>query len=186
MNQRKSMVYLLALALTGLGAGCANGGDLGLSEQGHGIEEPPKPPKRVNCRMTGGGQIIAGANPDSFGGNAQPFRFGGVDGEWNHVTHEGDHFHGDPDTIVCLPPVGENDAPPPAAPTNAMLFSGTGLWNNDIVCDFVVYIEDHGEPGSDDYYEIEIDCGGFVYTAGDTLLHGNLQIHEVPAGHLPR
>src|SRR5690606_2613656 len=61
----------------------------------------PPPPETVPCRLTGGGQIEAGENPDSFGGNAQTPR-GRVGLHWNHVTHEGDHFLGVPETIECF------------------------------------------------------------------------------------
>lgn len=165
--------------------GCANDvGAIGSAEEGCEEYPPPPPPEVTLCRVTGGGQILADDNPDSFGGNARP-SFNS--GHWNHVTHEGDHLSGvpDPESIVCFN-TGENDAPPPAAPANTIEFSGTARWDHRNDCEFFVHIEDHGEPGTDDVYEITVTCGGVeVYSAGDTLLHGNLQIHEVPPGQLP-
>lgn len=138
------------------------------------------------CRVTGGGRILWEDHPDSFGGNAGPFRTG-VDGEWNHVNHEGNHFHGDPETVDCwnsdgLPP------DPPRAPFNTIRFTGSGYWDeHDEECTYAVEIEDHGEPGTEDHYLIDITCtGGVSYFASGTLFDGNLQIHAVPRGRLPR
>ncbi len=168
--------------------GCTNGLD-SVGSTGAGCKEHPPP--KVLCRVTGGGQILAGENPDTFGGNAQPFRTY-VGGHWNHITHEGDHLIGRPDTIECFTVEGD-PAAPPDAPANAARFSGTGTWNGEEGCEFTVYVEDHGEPatqggapGTDDFYSIEITCeSGATYSAGDTLLHGNIQIHDVPPGHMP-
>jgi hypothetical protein len=187
---------IIITLVAALGAmGCANGSDLGSHSAAHTYEPPPVdagkkhedagPPRGVPCRVTGGGQIEAGARPDSFGGNAQWVR-GDVRGHWNHVTHDNGHLVGRPDTIECFTVPGD-PAYPPAAPANAARFSGTGRYNGEI-CTFVVYVEDHGEGGGtderDDYYSIDIECpSGATYSAGDTLLHGNLQIHAVPPGH---
>lgn len=157
--------------------GCTADGPIGVSQ-----ERKVNPPENELCRVTGGGRILADDSPDSFGGNAQPFRTD-IDGEWNHVTHEGDHFHGDPAFIDCFDVEGD-EARPPRAPTNAIEFGGTGRWNDEEDCSFFVHIEDHGEPGTSDVYRIDIWCtSGASYSAGDTLLDGNLQIHEVPPGH---
>jgi hypothetical protein len=171
-------VFVVLAGATALG--CANAEDVGLSE---GRKVTPPPPEVELCRVTGGGRILAGESPDSFGGNAQPFGTD-VDGEWNHVTHDGAHFHGDPDTIECFNVEGA-PAAPPHAPANAILFSGTGTFDGEDGCAFSVYIEDHGEPGTSDVYMIDISCtSGASYSAGNTLYNGNLQIHSVPAGHL--
>jgi hypothetical protein len=173
-----------AIAPLALAGGCTNGDDgVGVTQQRK-EETPPPPPETALCRVTGGGQILAGDSPDSFGGNAQPFRTY-IGGEWNHVTHEGEHFHGDPDFISCSTVPGA-PAAPPNAPANAIFFSGMGTFDGEDGCDFSVYIEDHGEPGTSDYYSIDIACqSGASYSAGDVLLNGNLQIHAVPPGHLP-
>jgi hypothetical protein len=184
-------------ALTGVGAlfgGCVAEDTKTLSSA-HQVTPDAGQPKhdagipKVLCRVTGGGQIEAGENPDSFGGNAGPFR-GGARGHWNHVTHDDGHLNGsDIDFVECS--VVEGDpAAPPDAPANAIRFGGTGTFNGE-ECSFVVYIEDHGEPaleegapGTEDFYSIDIDCPTTDYSAENTLLHGNLQIHEVPPGHL--
>jgi len=42
---------------------------------------------------------------------------------------------------------------------------------------FTVYVEDNGEPGKDDVFIITLSTG---YSAGGTLLNGNIQIHKKP------
>lgn len=175
---------MIVLAFAAGSWGCTNAMDIGASEFAMGSKERPKK-RPVLCRVTGGGQIVAGENPDSFGGNAQPFQ-SDVDGEWNHVTHDGLHFHGDPRFIQCFN-VPDHAADPPEAPANAAIFGGTGRLDGEEGCEFLVYVEDHGEPGFEDFYAIEITCrSGASYAAGDTLLHGNIQIHDVPPGHTSR
>src|SRR5690606_20920463 len=73
---------------------------------------PPKKPGR--CWVTGGGQI----DGETFGGNAKPFRDGSVDGEWNHVDHQGNHFHGDPTEIITCDVVDGPGASPPQVEFN--------------------------------------------------------------------
>lgn len=176
---------MLAAVSIGVTGGCSQDPEAAVQR----ARKVQPPPETVPCRVTGGGQIEWGESPDSFGGNAQPFRTR-VGGEWNHVTHDGLHFHGRPDAIECW--VDANDEEPPSAGAAAIQFSGVGSFGPYRSCAFVVYIEDHGEPGAEpvtpDYYEISIDCPGseYDYYAGDTLLHGNLQLHAVPPGHLPR
>ena len=149
------------------------------------------PPVTGLCRLTGGGQILAadeGDRPDSFGGNAAPFR-GGFRGEWNHVTHDGLHFHAHTITFVeCT--VGANDEQPPEAGFSEIYFEGEGTLNRE-ECTFQVWAEDHGEgrnAPARDQYAIAIDCPTTDYDTGDPedLLHGNLQIHPVPPGFRPR
>ncbi len=162
--------------------GCPDAGEREDAGRDAGRDAGP-PPAAVPCRVTGGGQIVEGARPDSFGGNAQPFR-GGMLGHWNHVTHDDGHLIGRPTSIECFNVAGD-PADPPSAPANAARFTGTGRFGGE-TCTFEVYVEDHGEPGTDDVYEIDIDCPTQSYSAGGTLLHGNIQIHAVPPGHMPR
>lgn len=186
-----------ALAMFGAGCGVDPGsstGELDKKDKKECEEEPCEEEEPVPCRVTGGGQILWGTGDDevdSFGGNAQPFPRRDDWGEWNHVTHEGRHFVGDPLEIEC----GEefNDEEPPAAGADTITFRGVGTFDGED-CTFTVYIEDHGEPSAradapsfrTDYYQIDIDCEGTEddYFAGDWLYHGNLQLHEVPPGHL--
>lgn len=180
-----ALASIMALAQGAVVSGCTGGGDAALSRERK-VESPPEESVAGPCRVTGGGRIMAYGSPDSFGGNAQPFPRGGVDGEWNHVTHDGDHFHGDPASIECFNVAGA-PAAPPAAPANAILFSGMGRFNDEEGCDFAVYIEDHGEPGTEDFYAIDVWCpSGVSYGAANTLLDGNLQIHAVPVGRVRR
>lgn len=141
------------------------------------------------CRMTGGGQIVGeGENPDSFGGNAAPRR-GDFTGEWNHVTHDGAHFHGhEIDYVACY--VNDNDEEPPEAGFAEMVFRGEGTFEGED-CTFEVEVEDHGEganaPARDEY-SIRIDCPGtendYVTDDEAEILHGNIQIHPLPPGFL--
>lgn len=147
---------------------------------------PPPPPGR--CWVTGGGQIFpTGQAAAAFGGNAKPFADGRTDGgEWNHLSFDGNHFHGDPDanTIECFLVAGPGAAPP-RVEFNRIEFSGTGVWNHVSGYTFDVAIEDHGERGNNDTYAITIrDSGGtIVYSASGLLVHGNLQIHPTNPGH---
>lgn len=176
-----------AIAVMGALVGCGYDPDVGRIEAAHGEVPPPPEERDALCRVTGGGQIEAGDFPDSFGGNAQPFR-GDVIGHWNHVTHEGGHLLGDPEFVDCYD--AGNDEEPPSAGAAGIMFGGPAIWNGDDDCEFEVDIQDHGEGGpaaGPDFYSIAVFCGGsLVYEAANDLLHGNLQIHAVPPGHMPR
>lgn len=140
--------------------------------------EPPKPVGR--CWITGGGQLVR----DAFGGNAKPFRDGSVDGQWNHVTAGGDHFHGQPDTIACSD-AGPPGADHPVVEFNQADFSGSGTWNGASGYTFEVTVIDHGEPGRDDFYSLTVfdSGGGVVYTIDGTISRGNIQVHPPNPGH---
>jgi len=179
------MVGMLALV------GCGYDPDTGRAGAAH-EQNPPdagQPPPGL-CRMTGGGQIDnEGENPDSYGGNAAPRR-GDFTGEWNHVTHDGQHFHGHIiDSVVCN--VHDNNEEPPEAGFAEIIFGGEGTFGDGENCTFVVEAEDHGEganaPARDEY-QITIDCDGtdWDYSTGDEkeVLHGNIQIHPLPPGFL--
>ncbi|UJR83760.1 Hypothetical protein I5071_58310 [Sandaracinus amylolyticus] len=159
--------------------------DAGQKEEDAGRREDAGPPPGL-CRMTGGGQIDVGEDPDSFGGNAAPRR-GDFTGEWNHVTHEGQHFHGHTiNFVACF--VNANDEEPPEAGFAEIVFRGEGTFEGED-CTFEVEAEDHGEganaPARDEY-TIRIDCPTTDYETPDEeeILHGNIQIHPLPPGFL--
>lgn len=112
----------------------------------------------------------------AFGGNAKPFRDGSIDGEWNHVTFQGDHFHGHPRTLVCAF-VGGDPADPPRVDANQATFIGFGVWNGEDGYTFEVVVEDHGESGRSDTHSITVfsPLGAVVYSASDVLARGNIQ-----------
>lgn len=167
--------------------GCAAGGDPGVAIEAHGAK-PPEPPRDVvGCWITGGGQI----EPDdseyvggAFGFNAMSMRNETYRGRLNHVTFEGDHFRGRTvEGIECTVVEGQEPDPPDADPVIAEWW-GAGIWNDDHDCDYLVRVEDHGEPGTDDVYELTVFCGGVVvYSAGDVIARGNIQIHPPNPGH---
>lgn len=143
---------------------------------------PPKKPGR--CWVTGGGQI----DGETFGGNAKPFRDGSVDGEWNHVDHQGNHFHGDPTEIITCDVVDGPGASPPQVEFNRIIFEGVGTWTElggaSIPVTFRVVIEDHGEPGRLDEYTLTVFSGTTViHSVSGVIDRGNLQIHPSNPGH---
>ena len=181
-RMRVLKIVLAAATAAILIPGCMGGeDDLGTSSDGHGRPAG-------GCWITGGGQILPETLVGgSFGGNAKDFVVSGlVDGEWNHVTFDGDHFHGDPDFIVCYRDSRGGPTPPRAIPNNAD-FGGMGTWNGEEGYYFEVHIEDRGEPGEHDYYKIwvyQADNGGHtVYYSEGYVEHGNLQIHPPNPGH---
>jgi len=61
--------------------------------------------------------------------------------------------------------------------TNAT-FSGTATVNGKEGFTFKVYVEDNGEPGSNDKFSITIKEVPGGYTKSVTLAKGNVQIHK--------
>lgn len=189
MGRRMLGVVVGAAALVG----CVGGLDAGLADEaaraGEGdvprdvIDNPAPTPGHeeiyVGCRVTAGGQIeVSPAGRDAFGGNAQPFRDGSVDGEWNHVDAEGDHFHGDPTWMQC----GYVED---GAWADVVWLGGVGTWNGEGGYSFYVMLEDRGEPGRDDTYHLEVWAadGTIVYANGSVLARGNVQYHALDRGH---
>jgi len=118
-------------------------------------------------KVTGGGQIPKVCAPEgkaSFGfiivyyaGDPAP------KGELQYIDHEsGMKVHGH-DMIYLKVSADKKKAE----------FSGIDKYSGHT---FKVYVEDNGEPGKKDVFKIAIDG----YSAGGTLLHGNIQIHKKP------
>jgi len=61
--------------------------------------------------------------------------------------------------------------------TNAT-FAGTATLNGKEGFTFKVYVEDNGEPGSNDKFSITIKEIPGGYTKSGTLTKGNVQIHK--------
>lgn len=126
-------------------------------------------------KVTGGGQIIApvqtgGKKVDkaSFGFNVM-YREGdpAPKGELEYIDHATKmnvHAHDMTKLVVS--------ADKPEA-----WFEGTCTIDGVSGYTFEAYVQDNGEPGKNDWFEIRLSDG---YTAGGQLLSGNIQIHKKP------
>jgi hypothetical protein len=155
--------------------------------------EPPLPPDEGGCFVTGIGHIgdengktgAGKANEDSFGGNAMTMKNGGVRGQWQNTTHQGDLFHGQAEWLTCWKDDGIGPEVPKAIPNNAE-WGGPGKWNHKAGYTFAVHAEDRAEGGSGiDVYGITIwnEDGDVVYEELETIAGGNFQIHPPNNGH---
>lgn len=59
---------------------------------------------------------------------------------------------------------------------NSVMFTGRGRVGSQMV-EFTVWIEDNGEPGTNDYFKIVI-TGGVASTREGRLTTGNIQFHR--------
>ena len=176
----------------------------------------------MGCRITGGGFINGITDPftmaeivrASFGGQVGApcgcigcfDQSGHVQGNWTHnrKNHKGGLKASAFNSLTCSVVPGGGPAPP-AAPANKACFSGVGDWTptNGAKTIKVVYrgeVEDHGEPGSSDYYRMRmwIPSGSWTLSTltaatcctttaagapapyfddNGTLVGGNIQIH---------
>lgn len=125
---------------------------------------PPSPGK-----VTGGGQIaVSDEVGASFGFNIV-FQEGdsAPKGELQYVDHSDNmkvHSH----DMISLRVWDQK--------TKAE-FEGYCTIDHEEECTFYVYVEDNGEPGKNDVFEITLSTG---YSAGGTILNGNIQIHKKP------
>jgi hypothetical protein len=119
-------------------------------------------------KVTGGGQITLSPQRGSFGFNVM-YSAGDTapKGDLEYIDHEtGMNVHA-PD-MTLLEVYDSN--------TKAE-FWGTCTINGVSGFTFHVYVEDNGEPGKNDFFKIWLSNG---YSAGGTLLNGNIQIHKTP------
>ena len=176
----------------------------------------------MGCRITGGGFINGITDPTTmaeivrahFGGQVGApcgcigcfDQSGHVQGNWTHnrKNHKGGLKASAFNSLTCSVVPGGGPAPP-AAPANKACFSGVGDWTptNGAKTIKVVYrgeVEDHGEPGSSDYYRMRmwIPSGSWTLSTltaatcctttaagapapyfddNGTLVGGNIQIH---------
>ncbi|MFH0748721.1 MAG: post-COAP-1 domain-containing protein [Candidatus Bathyarchaeota archaeon] len=133
-------------------------------------------------KVTGGGQIPTWDSPvipaGSFGFNIMFYPDKGMvvpKGELEFIDHtEGWNVHGHDMTslVVVGPPKGN-------LPWTAR-FEGECTVNGEEGFRFVVWVEDWGEPGKNDIFQLEFFKGAFFYCTGPlpTLLAGNIQIHK--------
>jgi hypothetical protein len=119
----------------------------------------PTPDLRLIVEVTGGGNILDKAV--NFGFNADPTPSGHLN---YHDDQQGIHLVSD--SITMFEQTGPNE----------VTFMGQGHVGADPVS-FTVRVQDNGEPGTSDYFEIHI-TGTHVSNRAGTLSQGNIQIHR--------
>jgi len=126
--------------------------------------------------VTGGGQISV-PDPTSkrsatFGFNAHQIEVGSTaaTGHFNYVNHDtGLHINGSVDYIKVI----EMN---PDGTVKTVQFSGA-CEGNGPACTFIVIVEDHGEPGTDDEFGITV-TGDLTETQSQRVINeGNIQFH---------
>ena len=134
-------------------------------------------------KVTGGGQCIVGSNTEipsaSFGFNAMWFsRDPTPKGELNYVDHlTGMHVHiHELDYVYVGVDLPGNKPWPKRIATfgGPCTIDGVGghyAW---------VYVEDNGEPGKADKFQITLDTGYVGGSDAVAMLVGNIQIHKPP------
>ena len=135
-------------------------------------------------KVTGGGQCVVGDNQEipsaSFGFNAMWFtRDPTPKGELDYVDHlTGMHVHIHDLVFLIVWEDLPGNKPWPlmkAAFNGPCTIDGVGghyAW---------VYVEDNGEPGTKDKFEIRLDTGYVGGSNSAEILAGNIQIHKPPA-----
>jgi hypothetical protein len=120
------------------------------------------PPSTSNEKVTGGGSILVTGGKGTFGLNAMASSPTTPQG---NVTYQ-DHPTGMTvkSTVITALVVFGN---------HARIF-GKATINGAGSFDFVVDVDEAGEPGGSDKFAIQLSNG---YTAGGTLSGGNIQIH---------
>lgn len=119
----------------------------------------PTPDLRPVVKVTGGGSILV--KVVNFGFNADP----APSGHLNYQDKEQD-IHLVSDSIDTFSQTGPNE----------VTFTGRGHVDADAVM-FTVRVQDNGEPGTNDYFEIHI-TGGRVSNRAGNLTQGNIQFHR--------
>jgi hypothetical protein len=119
----------------------------------------PTPDLRPIIKVTGGGDILDKAV--NFGFNADPTPSG-------HLNYQ------DPEQDIHLVSDAINSFVQTAP--NEVTFTGQGHVGADAVT-FTVRVQDNGEPGTADYFEIHI-MGARVSNRSGNLSQGNIQIHR--------
>jgi len=137
-------------------------------------------PKVSRGKVTGGGQIKITQGKGSFGFNAMWFsRDPDPKGELEWVDHDTGmkvHAH-----LLDYLNVWDELVGNKPWPLKKAFFSGPCTVDHADGFNFEVYVEDNGEPGKKDYFGLWVyNNGDLIYEAGDTLLHGNVQIHKPP------
>jgi hypothetical protein len=120
---------------------------------------PPPPPAGPILKVTGGGSI--NAKVVSFGLNADK----SLSGHVNYQDKE-QGIHLVSSRILSFVETGPNE----------VTFSGTGTIGRTPV-NFEVTVRDNGEPGTNDFFRIEIS-GAYTSSRAGNLSQGNLQVHR--------
>jgi hypothetical protein len=155
------------------------------------------PPTEGGCWITGGGFVTDDDGKDTFGGNAMPMKDGTVRGEWENIEHgTGDNTHGQAHYIFCRvvpgPGPGHPNGPKHDFVDNQAYFGGPATYNGASGYWFDAVVEDHGEPGRLDTYQITVRQGASLTSGGGTVVFqesgvmtqgGNIQLHPPNAGH---
>jgi hypothetical protein len=126
------------------------------------VPPPPPPPPPGNgpiVKVTGGGSILTKAV--SFGLKAD----NSIAGHLNYQDKE-QGIHLVSRKILTFVETGPNE----------ITFSGTGTVGRDPV-NFEVTVRDNGEPGTKDFFRIEISGARTSSRAGN-LIQGNIQVHR--------
>lgn len=122
---------------------------------------PPPPPTEPNTinKVTGSGSVVS--KSVNFAFNAD----NSLNGHLNYQDKE-QGLHMVSSTISSFVQTGKNQ----------VTFSGTGTVGNQPV-NFEVTVEDNGEPGSNDFFRIEI-TGARTSSRSGKLTQGNIQAHK--------
>ncbi|MEO7658430.1 MAG: post-COAP-1 domain-containing protein [Pyrinomonadaceae bacterium] len=119
----------------------------------------PTPTPGPVDKATGGGHIVGKTVNFGFNADALP------SGHLNYTDKE-QNIHLVSDAITTFTQTGPN----------AVMFTGRGRVGSQMV-EFTVWVEDNGEPGTNDYFKIVI-TGGVVSTREGRLTTGNIQFHR--------
>ncbi|HJQ22880.1 MAG TPA: HYR domain-containing protein [Blastocatellia bacterium] len=119
------------------------------------------PPSTAGDKVTGGGSIFANGGKATFGLTAMASSPTTPQGNVTYQSHLGMTVKSTVITAVVV------------TGTHARIF-GKATINNAGSFDFVVDVDDLGEPGTSDTFAIQISNG---YTAGGVLTGGNIQLH---------
>jgi hypothetical protein len=132
--------------------------------------EKVAPPRLTPGKVTGGGQIEISLpkGKASFGFNVMYQEgWAAPKGELQYVDHTTKMIVHGPSMISLVVSSDKTKA----------TFVGTCTINGVGGFTFKAYVEDNSEPGTNDVFKISLSNG---YTAGGTLLNGNIQIHKKP------
>jgi hypothetical protein len=132
--------------------------------------EKVAPPRLTPGKVTGGGQIAIPLpkGKASFGFNVMYQEgWAAPKGELQYVDHTTKMIVHGPSMISLVVSSDKTKA----------TFVGTCTINGVGGFTFKAYVEDNSEPGTNDVFKISLSNG---YTAGGTLLNGNIQIHKKP------
>lgn len=128
-------------------------------------------PQNEALKVTGGGQVAVSGGSATFGFNADR-KNDNTKGRLNYVNHvTGLHINGPVDEIKII---GSTNG------IKTVQFSGTSVrkGRSSQSTNFVVTVEDHGEPGRNDKFGITITGDASETTLIDVISRGNIKLHE--------